>query len=131
MSIAYLDSSAFVKLIAPEPETTALRRYLRGHDHWLSASQLRAEVLRAALRTGKAQRLAAARRQLRHVAYVDITRELLDQAGLLQPQEMRTLDTLHLAAALCLQDDLDELVTYDSRMAHAAEANGLVVATPS
>jgi uncharacterized protein len=131
MSIVYLDSSAFVKLIAPEPETSALRRYLRGHDHWLSASLLRAEVLRAAQRTGKPQRLAAARRQLRHVAYVDITRELLDQAGLLQPQEMRTLDALHLAAALWLQDDLDELVTYDSRMAHAAEANGLVVATPS
>lgn len=59
MSIVYLDSSAFVKLIAPEAETGALRRYLRSHDHWLSASLLRAEVLRAALRSGNPQRLLA------------------------------------------------------------------------
>ena len=130
MSIVYLDSSAFVKLIAREAETGALRRYLCSHDHWLSASLLRAEVLRAALRSGNPQRLVAARHQLRHVAYVDVTRELLEQAGLVQPPEVRTLDAVHLSAALWLQDDLDALVTYDSRMADAAQANGLAVATP-
>jgi len=131
MTTAYLDSSAFVKLIAPEAETGALRRYLRRHDLWLSASLLRAEVLRVALRSGEPNRMVAARRQLRHVAYVDVTRELLDQAGVLRPPEVRTLDAVHLAAALSLEDDLDELVTYDTRMAAAARASGLTVATPS
>jgi uncharacterized protein len=130
VTTAYLDSSAFVKLIAPEPETEALRRHLRRHDHWLSASLLRAEVLRVALRSGEPERLVAARRQLRHVAYVEVTRELLDQAGVLRPPEIRTLDAVHLAAALSLEDDLDELVTYDTRMAAAAQASGLAVAIP-
>jgi len=130
VTTAYLDSSAFVKLISPEAETQALRRYLRRRDRWLSASLLRAEVLRVALRSGQPQRLAAARRQLRHVAYVDVTRDLLDHAGVLRPPEVRTLDAVHLAAALSLEDDLDELVTYDGRMAAAAKANGLAVAAP-
>ena len=130
MTTAYLDSSAFVKLIAPEAETEALRRYLCRHDHWLSASLLRAEVLRVALRSGEPARLVAARRQLRRVAYVDVTRDLLDQAGVLRPPEIRTLDGVHLAAALSLQDDLAELITYDTRMAAAAQASGLAVAVP-
>jgi uncharacterized protein len=130
VTTAYLDSSAFVKLIAPEAETGALRRYLRRHDHWLSASLLRAEVLRVALKSGEPERLVAARRQLRHLAYLEVTRELLDQAGVLRPPEIRTLDAVHLAAALSLEDDLDELVTYDTRMAAAAQASGLAVAIP-
>jgi len=130
VTTAYLDSSAFVKLIAPEAESRALRRHLRGHDRWLSASLLRAEVLRVALRSGQPERVVAARHQLRHVAYVDVTRDLLYQAGVLRPPEMRTLDAVHLAAALSLEDGLDELVTYDTRMAAAAQASGLPVATP-
>lgn len=130
MSVVYLDSSAFVKLIAPEPESDSLRSYLQEQDHWISASLLRAEVLRAALRSGSPERLAAARLQLRHVAYVDVTRELMDQCGVLQPPDVRTLDAIHLAAALSLEDDLDRLVTYDDRMLRAAAANGLTVASP-
>ena len=49
---------------------------------------------------------------------------------MLRPPEVRTLDAVHLAAALSLEDDLDELVTYDGRMAAAAKANGLAVAAP-
>ena len=119
-----------MKLIAPEAESTALRAYLRNQDHWISASLLRAEVLRAAVRSGSPERLAAARHQLRHVAYLEVTRELLDQTGVIHPADVRTLDAVHLAAALSLEDDLDQLVTYDERMITAAAANGLPVATP-
>jgi predicted nucleic acid-binding protein len=55
---------------------------------------------------------------------------LLDLAGELQPA-LRSLDAIHLAAALELGDELDAVVTYDARMARGAEALGLRVAAPT
>ena len=36
--------------------------------------------------------------------------------GRLEPRVLRTLDAIHLAAALAVGDDLDVVVTYDERM---------------
>ncbi|MBK5250721.1 MAG: VapC toxin family PIN domain ribonuclease, partial [Actinomycetales bacterium] len=44
---------------------------------------------------------------------------------------LRSLDAVHLAAALSLGDDLEGIVTYDDRLAEAAQANGVPVASPS
>jgi predicted nucleic acid-binding protein len=43
---------------------------------------------------------------------------------------LRSLDALHLATALEIRDELDGLVTYDGRMAAAAEGLGLAVLAP-
>ncbi len=51
-------------------------------------------------------------------------------AGSLKPPQLRTLDALHLAAALELGNDLDGLVTYDARMIDGARAAGMAVVTP-
>lgn len=75
--------------------------------------------------------LAQARRQLASVAFIDLGRPLLDSAGTLSPPEIRSLDTIHLAAALTLGDDLGEFVTYDARLADAARQWGLTVVSPS
>lgn len=56
---------------------------------------------------------------------------LLDRAADLEPADLRSLDAVHLAAALALVPDLTVVVTYDDRLARAAEASGLVVASPS
>jgi len=50
-----------------------------------------------------------------------------EQAGRLSPAPVRSLDAIHLAAALDLGDDLDAVVTYDDRQARAATANGVPV----
>jgi len=128
--LVYLDSSAFVKLITPEAETRALGAYLRRWSMVVSATLLRTEALRAATRASPATVLAV-RRALRDVAFVELSRDLLDLAGTLTPPGLRSLDAVHVAAALSLGDDLDELVTYDVRMAAAATASGLVVTSPS
>ena len=47
-----------------------------------------------------------------------------------QQCEIHALDALHLATALEIHDELDGLVTYDDRMAAAAEALGLPVLAP-
>ena len=128
--VVYLDSSAFVKLVVVEAETQALRAYLRGRSLAVSATLLRTEALRAATRASPATVLAV-RRALRDMAFIDLGRDLFDQAGTLTPPGLRSLDAVHVVAALSLGDDLDELVTYDARMAAAATASGLLVASPA
>ena len=56
---------------------------------------------------------------------------LFDEAGRLEPATLRTLDAFHLAAALDLGDDLEGIVTYDDRLAQAAQANGIPVIAPA
>jgi predicted nucleic acid-binding protein len=124
----YLDSSALVKLVDYEVESDALRAALG--DHLIvSCSLARTEVMRAARRkTGVV--VAAARAVLNHTDLIQLDDELLDLAGELEPP-LRSLDSIHLAAAMELGDELEAVVTYDSRMASAAEALGLTVVTPA
>jgi uncharacterized protein len=44
---------------------------------------------------------------------------------------LRTLDAIHVAAALVLGDDLESMVTHDDRLAQAALANGIAVIAPA
>jgi predicted nucleic acid-binding protein len=126
----YLDTSAFMKLITPEAETAALRHYLLPRSLRASSALLRTEALRAAMRISD-DHVAVVRRQLRGVALVDITREQLEHGGSLRPPELRSLDAVHVAAALSLGDDLGDLVTYDTRLGAAALAHGLTVVSPA
>lgn len=74
-------------------------------------------------------RVAAARDRLGGLELVALDDPLLDAAAELAPP-LRSLDAIHLAAALSLGADLGVVVTYDVRMADAARALGLDVAAP-
>lgn len=65
------------------------------------------------------------------VTLIETTTEIFEDAGLLDPTILRTLDAVHIAAALVLGDDLEGMVTYDDRMAEAARANGIAVVAPA
>ena len=126
----YLDSSAFLKLVRPEPETGALRSYLRQRQAPLvSSGLLRIEVLRATVRLAPG-RLAVAQNLLAEVTTLSVD-SLSTQAGLVLPVDLRTLDGIHLAAALSLGSELEEVVTYDKRLADAARYHGLMAISPS
>lgn len=56
---------------------------------------------------------------------------LLDEAAVLNKGNLRSLDAIHLAAARALGDGLTELITYDRRMADAAQTIGLPLAAPA
>jgi uncharacterized protein len=126
----YIDSSAFIKLVIEEPETTALRSYLRRRSLMVAAALLRTEVLRASMRISQAH-VANARRLLPDIGLIEVDRSVLERAGELTSAETRSLDAIHVAAALSLGDDIDEFVTYDRRLLEAAREWGLVVASPS
>lgn len=128
----YLDSSALVKLVKREAETAALRRYLRRHraDTRVTSALARVEVVRA-VSAGGSPAVALARWQLTKVDQVNLGTELLDDAAdLASGSVLRSLDAIHLASARAVGTDLRAVVTYDLRMADAANALGLVVAAP-
>jgi hypothetical protein len=125
----YLDSSAIVKLAVAERESTALRRYLSRRRPLVSSALSRTEVVRALLPLGT----EAVRRAQEVLSRIDLARvndRVLLAAGTLSPIEMRSLDAIHLATALDLGSDLARVVTYDERMAGAAESLGLTVTSP-
>lgn len=126
-----MDTSALVKLIVDEPETGALREWLAVEPREpVSCDLARTELLRVVRRTAP-DRAVAARRLLEAVTLTQVTTAVFDQAGRLDPASLRSLDAIHLAAALDLGDDLDGLVTYDSVLARAAASAGIEVTAPA
>lgn len=129
MRAAYLDSSAVVKLVIAEPESAALRRYVRRRRLLVSSALARTEVLRALLAFGEVA-LAQGRRVLRTIELMRVNDRVFGAAGTLLPAEVRSLDAIHLATAQQLGDDLGAVVTYDVRMADAAAKLGLKTHSP-
>lgn len=69
-----------------------------------------------------------ARRLLGSCLLVDVDRRVLRLAAEVASREVRTLDAIHIATALRAR--AAELVAYDRRTLHAAQAQGLSVASP-
>jgi hypothetical protein len=128
--VTYVDSSALVKLVVREPESSALRQYLRRRPPLVASALAQAEVTRAVLPLGAAA-LRQARKVLARIELVRVNSRVLTIAGTLEPQALRTLDAIHLATASLFGESLARLVCYDERMASAAEALGWSVDTPS
>lgn len=126
--VFYLDTSAFLKLVVSEPESTAMRGWMTSSGPCWSSQLLRSEAMRAARRLGVDT--AMVNQTLDVVSLVTPAPSTFLLAGSLEPPQLRTLDALHLAAALELGDDLDGLVTYDTRMIDGAQAAGIAVVTP-
>ncbi|MGQ0743291.1 MAG: PIN domain-containing protein [Acidimicrobiales bacterium] len=127
-AVRYLDTSAAAKLVRPEQETTALRKWLVGR-RWILSDLHRAELRRAAARTG--QRATVRANGL--LAEADILRlsvEIFDEAGTTTPENLRSLDALRLAAAGALGSDLAGVVAYDRRLLDAAREAGIRAESP-
>lgn len=127
-----MDTSALVKLVVAEDESASLRSFLRERtedDSLFSAALARTELLRAVLPNGP-QAIADARNLLSALDTVVLTRQLLDDAGTLQPLRLRSLDAIHLVAAQRAGDALRTVVSYDTRMLSAAADLGIATASP-
>ena len=129
MPLLYLDSSAIVKLAKPEAETDAMGQYSVGDTLWITSDLARTEVMRA-VALHQPERLDDARHVLRNLVLMALDRDIYDMAGRVQPARLRSLDAIHVAAALSLGSALQALITYDKRLAEAAKLNGLAVISP-
>ena len=112
-----------------EPQSLALRRYLRRREPFVSSALARTEVLRALLPSGD-EAVARGRIVLQRLDLVRVNDRILNVAGALRLPELRSLDAIHLATAHQLGEELHALVTYDDRMATAATQLGFRIAQP-
>lgn len=85
---AYLDSSALVKLVVPEPETLALRTAILD-ENWqllVTSTLAHTEVLRAvAVAAPSAATERRARAVLATVVQLDVSADVLERAATLRP----------------------------------------------
>jgi predicted nucleic acid-binding protein len=126
----YLDTSAFVKLVRFEPESTALGAQIAEGDALISSALLVVEGSRAAARYGSLA-LGRARAALATITLLALDDAVLDAAAELEPVELRSLDALHLATATSLGDELGRFFCYDARLSAAAAGLGIDVRHPA
>jgi uncharacterized protein len=127
-ALAYLDTSAYVKVPLGEPERPALLEALEPYSV-VSSRLLSVHAVRACARYGP-EYAQAAEAGLQAVSLLPLDDLVLTSAKTLEPAHLRTLDALHLATALSLGADLAVVVSYDDRLGDAARAHGLSVFTP-
>jgi predicted nucleic acid-binding protein len=126
--LAYVDSSAFVKLAAEEPESEALAAAL---DGWpLTSSALLEVEAVIAVRRREPDEVRAVRELLRGVELVELDADVRRAAGDLPDPGLRSLDAIHLATALSLGDRCGAFFAYDDKLIAAARAHGLTVSVP-
>ena len=93
-----------MKLVVEEADSTALRAYVEREPNGASCALARVEVVRATREYG-AEAIGNAQASLDRFRLLVLNDDLLSAAAML-PAPVRTLDAIHLAAALLLGDDL-------------------------
>lgn len=127
----YVDTSAAAKLLIEEPESAALATHLEraveAGDAVGSSRLLETELRRLGIRLAIPQEHVTM--VLERLDLLMPDDEVFRTAGLLPGAALRSLDALHVAAAL--RWGADAVVTYDERQALASRAVGLGVEAPA
>ena len=127
VALVYVDTSALGALLVEQPETGTLVEWLdNSRARLVSSDLLETELRRMAAREGRDQSRVS--RLLDGVSLAALDRATYRSAGLLPMPYLRTLDALHLEAAIRL--DVDAILTYDRRLAESAESIGIDVVAP-
>ncbi|MBA2558560.1 MAG: type II toxin-antitoxin system VapC family toxin [Propionibacteriales bacterium] len=129
MSCWYLDTSAATKLIAEEAESVALAHLLDSEQPDLVACWLLETELRRAVQRDEALSQEMVTDLLEGVSLYELPGSLCREAGLLPGTRLRSLDAIHLAAAIRI--GVDQVVTYDARMSDSARTLGLSTLAPA
>jgi predicted nucleic acid-binding protein len=130
----YVDSSALIKRVIAEEESSELLSFLDAHyqqDDLLVTSSLGlVEVSRAVLARARSP-IAAGDMIDEAMSGIDerpMTADVVSVSRRVEPLILRSLDAIHLATAVLV--DADVVVTYDGRLADACRRNSLAVASP-
>ncbi|NQW71452.1 MAG: PIN domain-containing protein [Actinobacteria bacterium] len=122
-----METSAAAKLLKREPESAVVREFIAqliDDEHLVvTGRMLETELRRLAVRKGIDQEKASEILDLLDVLEHD--RSQFRQAGTIGGDQVRSLDALHLAAALRV--GADALITFDERLKRACELVGLPV----
>lgn len=124
----YLDTSAAVKLLVEERESAALGAAIDHEQPDLVACWLLETELRRFTHREPAVSQEAVTSFLDGVGLYEVPASMFREAGALPGGSLRSLDALHLAAAIRI--GVDRVVTYDERMSESARELGLAVLAP-
>jgi uncharacterized protein len=106
-----------------------LRAEMAEWEGYVSSALLGLEAIRACSRH-RDEYARDAREWLLDVARLPLDDALLEDAATLGPANLRSLDAIHLATAVSIREEIGVFITYDWRLAQAAQASGLPVVTP-
>lgn len=129
MSRWYLDTSAALKLLVEEDESDALARAIDSASPDLVGCWLLDTELRRAAQRETALTQESVSDFLDGVDLYEVPASLFREAGLLPGANLRSLDAIHLTAAVRI--GVDHVVSYDTRMSESARALGISVITPA
>jgi predicted nucleic acid-binding protein len=122
----YLDASALVKRYVDEEGSEAVRAAMAIENAWWICRIGFVETVRAVGLAAGAGAVRAVKREWESFGVVEVDAALAGQAAALAlSAELRSLDALHLAAALRLGDEDLTLATWDTRLHAAARDQGL------
>ncbi|WP_019854837.1 type II toxin-antitoxin system VapC family toxin [Actinopolyspora mortivallis] len=126
----YFDSSALRKLIAAEPESPALSRWVR--NNWeqprATSAVSRVEIVRGFRAAGPAaENLASI--VVSKIDQLPVGEEVLDMASTLDSPLSHT-DAIHLASACRAEEGVRAFVSYEPTVLRAARRAGLVTVSP-
>lgn len=128
MTTWYVDTSAATKLLLKEPESSALIQVLERDEITLAGTWLVETELRRVVSRIPALSQIMVTALLDEFDMYEVPASLFREAGLLPGPGLRSLDALHLAAALRI--GVDGICTYDHRMQESARELGLAVHAP-
>jgi predicted nucleic acid-binding protein len=124
--VLYLDASALVKRYIEEEGTEMVLAAMEEEADWAICRIGYVETVRAIGLAGGRRAVKAFEGDWDAFNVVEVDRDLAERAAALAlSAELRSLDALHLAAALVLPANRLTIVTWDARLHHAADAHGL------
>jgi predicted nucleic acid-binding protein len=128
----YLDTSALMKLMRPEPESEALADWLdaQAPAPWVSSTLIEVELPRA-LRRVEPSLLPSVPPIVARISRYEIDEVVRAAAAAYPDPALRSLDAIHLATGdAVFGTQLTAFVCYDERLLAAAAAVGLPTAAP-
>lgn len=126
--LAYVDTSAYLKLLFVEAESATLEAVMCEWSELASSELLEVEMQRAAFREGIPE--AQCDDLLDAVNLVGLDPRIRRHARRVGLPLLRAADAIHLATAASLGADLGVLFTYDNRMLDSGLLEGLPVWAP-
>jgi uncharacterized protein len=130
MAGVYIDTSALGRILLGEPDAQLIRDTLAAYKPWWSSALLVVELRRLARRVPRG---LLAERLLQRLRLVDVDRAVLERASRLDPVGVRSLDAIHLDAAVALagRDEIATVLTYDGELQAGCAHHGLAVEAPA
>jgi predicted nucleic acid-binding protein len=135
--ILYVDTSALLKLLVREAESTAIERELVRWPSLATSIVTEVELPRAVARARQDRPDAVIDGSLilqgviASAAIIELTEDIVIAARSVAPVHVGALDAIHIASALSLDEELAGVATYDNRMADALVRADVNVIAPT